>query len=146
MDRREARLRLPDARRSREAQRAIWTQSDAATPFPGNAQGRPRVRRDTSNREPERCCMEVRSLRFLLAAASFLLLAAAPASAQEGAISGRLTDSETGAPLTGARVEAVAGTRAVATAVSRSEERRVGKECRCGWSREYKRQRNNKTT
>src|SRR5690606_37843029 len=59
-----------------------------------------------------------RSLRFLLAAASFLLLAAAPASAQEGAISGRLTDSETGAPLTGARVEAVAGTRAVATAVS----------------------------
>lgn len=62
--------------------------------------------------------MEVRSLRFLLAAASFLLLAAAPAWAQDGAISGRLTDSETGAPLAGARVEAVAGTRAVASTVS----------------------------
>src|SRR5690606_14577968 len=62
--------------------------------------------------------MEVKSLRFLLAAASFLLLAAAPAWAQDGAVSGRLTDSETGAPLVGARVEAVAGTRAVASTVS----------------------------
>src|SRR5690606_1019472 len=44
--------------------------------------------------------------------------AAAPASAQNGTVSGRLTDAETGAPLAGARVEAVTGARVVASAFS----------------------------
>ena len=81
--------------------------------------------------------MEVKSLRFLLAAASFLLLAAAPASAQEGAVSGRLTDSETGAPLVGARVEAVAGTRAVASTVSARMGRTAWPTCRPGPTRSW---------
>src|SRR5690606_28623001 len=80
--------------------------------------GRPDARRDPSNREPERCSMVAKTLRSLLAAASFLLLVAAPVSAQDGAISGRLTDAATGAPLAGARVEALAGARAVASTFS----------------------------
>jgi len=62
--------------------------------------------------------MVAKTLRSLLAAASFLLLVAAPVSAQDGAISGRLTDAATGAPLAGARVEALAGARAVASTFS----------------------------
>jgi iron complex outermembrane receptor protein len=62
--------------------------------------------------------MRTKPFKLLLAAIALLVCAAAPVAAQDGAISGRLTDAETGAPLAGASVEAVAGTRVVARAVS----------------------------
>ncbi|HEX6939796.1 MAG TPA: TonB-dependent receptor [Longimicrobiales bacterium] len=50
--------------------------------------------------------------------ALLLLLGAAPAWAQTGAVTGRVTDAETGAPLGGAQVEAVTGGRVAATTLT----------------------------
>ena len=85
LDRRQAwLLHLPDARRSRKAQRAKRTQDNAVTWLPGNVRPWRGTTRGAipSNREPERCRMMMKSLRFLLAAFLFPLMAAAPASAQ----------------------------------------------------------------
>ncbi|HEY8468222.1 MAG TPA: carboxypeptidase regulatory-like domain-containing protein, partial [Longimicrobiales bacterium] len=67
--------------------------------------------------------MRTKAFKLLLVAIALLVCAAAPVSAQDGAISGRLTDAETGAPLAGASVEALAGTRVVARAVSDADGR-----------------------